>query len=162
MHGSSRNVFMCTALLALLLCAAARDFDADVNSMHAPVAHRRQDSQELGRKLHKLEAQESQKLNPNPTTVSEIFPPHGHPDPNASVGDDGFPPDLSASVRDGFLQHGEVGRVWGNDKEGTEKDELAQFTQAAKFFISADYDLSVVVVLGVTLIVLGERPLIPR
>jgi len=134
--------------------------------MHAPVAHPRQDSQELGRKLHKLvqqEAQEFQKLNPNPTTVSENFPPHGHPDPNASVGDDGFPPDLSASVRDdGFLQHGEVGRVWGNDKEGTEKDELAQFTQAAKFFISADYDLSVVVVLGVTLIVLGVNALLFR
>ena len=153
MHGSSRNVFMCTALLALLLCAAARDFDADVNSMHAPVAHRRQESQELGRKLHKLE----------PTNVNDIFPPHGHPDPNASVGDDGFPPDLSASVRDdGFLQHGEVGRVWGNDKEGTEKDELilAQFTPAAKLFISADYDLSVVVVLGVIVIVIGVNALL--
>mmetsp|Transcript_33740 Transcript_33740/g.54404 ORF Transcript_33740/g.54404 Transcript_33740/m.54404 type:complete len:375 (+) Transcript_33740:75-1199(+) len=158
MHGSSRNVFMCTALLALLLCAAARDFDADVNSMHAPVAHRRQDSQELGRKLHKLEAQESKTLNPDHAAEDDGFPPHGHPDPNASVDDDGFPqhgqPDLNAGVcDDGFLQHGEVGGVEGIDKEEAEKDELAQFAPAAQCFILADYDVSVV--LGVNVIVLG-------
>ena len=39
MHCSSCSVFMCTAILALLLGAAAKDFDADVNSMHAPIAH---------------------------------------------------------------------------------------------------------------------------
>ena len=125
MHGSSYSLFMYTALLVLLPGVAARDFDADVHSMHAPVTHLRQGPQDLGCKLRKLEAQQLLK-NLDQTAVGDWFLQDGHPNPETSVYDDGFP------------QHGEWEMEEGGEKEETDEDELAKLTPATYLFILAD------------------------
>jgi len=130
MHSSSCRLLLCSALFVLLL-------GADVNSMHAPVAHLTHGPHDLGCKLRKLEAQQFlTKLDHN--AVGDWFLQHGHPDPNASVGDHhGFQQhgqfDPNTSVYDdGFWED-----VEGGNKEELEKDELTQLIPADHRFIFA-------------------------
>ena len=122
----------CSALFVLLL-------GADVNSMHAPVAHLTQGLQDLGCKLRKLEAQQFlTKLDHN--AVGDWFLQHGHLDPNASVGDHhgfqqhGHPDPKTRVYNDGFWED-----VEGGSEEESEKDELTQLTPADHSYIKADY-----------------------